>query len=101
MRVWYKSDAMNEEIPVTVVVGTQVLAAWCGFQLGYAALHRFVASDGVGAAAALVIAILAVLGIRFFVSPRHSRVSVAVFVVLSGVAFMTLVAPMPLPFTSP
>lgn len=87
-----------QDIPVTIVVGTWILAAWCGFWLSFAALHGVLPSDLLTAAIAVLGATLAVLAVRRILARRGHQARIAAFVILSAVAFVTLVVPMPLPF---
>ena len=87
-----------QDIPVTIVVGTWILAAWCGFWLAFAALHSILPSDLITTAIAVLAAILTVLLVRRILARKGHQARIAAFVILSAIAFVTLVIPMPLPF---
>lgn len=90
---------MND-IPVTIVVGTWILAAWCGFWLAFAALHGVLPSDSITVAVAIAGAILAVVVVRRILAPLGHSARLRAFVILSAITFVTLVVPLPLPFLS-
>lgn len=95
------APATADELPVAISVGTQVLGAWCGFSLGYTALQTVIASDLIGFLGACVLGLAAGISMRRSVATSPPRTQLILFGILSGIAFLTLVIPLPLPFTSP
>ena len=95
-----RSPSANE-LPVAIGVGTQVLGGWCAFSLSYAALHATVApADWLGFAVSATLGLVSSFRIRTIVKHSTPRMQLILFALLSGIAFVTLVTPMPLPFTN-
>ncbi len=76
------------DLPITIHIGTLVLAAWIGFWFGWAFLM-----NTLGVLLGAVLGIVAAFTVRHLIRGRTARFSMITFVALSAVTFLTLVLP--------
>jgi len=101
-----------DPLPITIRVGMSILAIWNGFVVSYNGLlfvaHAAIGEGGVDRAlesylsivvfvVSGAVGVLTLLGVRRLVRGRPQRASMIAFVILSGVAFVTLIAPFSYP----